>query len=126
MFLLVETKSQLFLRLLQSRLIIYGKGSFFRGHSTIYDVLEYALKAGALPVRLSKECAALWVFQLAELDEWELFEKELITQKSVLLLESAMDDGLAEMTKDPLRVARIILAAQALLLELCSDYELAS
>lgn len=42
-------------------------------HSTIYDVLEFALAAGVLPVRLSKECAALWIAQLAESDEWDVF-----------------------------------------------------
>lgn len=95
-------------------------------YSTIYDVLEYALTAGVLPVRLSKECAALWILQLAELDEWDLFEYALVAQKSILLMESAIDDGLTEMTMDPLRVARVILATQTLLLELCTDHKIAS
>lgn len=95
-------------------------------YSTIYDVLEYALVAGVLPVRLSKECAAIWVFQLAELDEWDLFENASVIQKSTLMVESAMDDRLAEMTTDPLRVARVILSTQALLLDLCLDLRMAS
>jgi len=95
-------------------------------YSTIYDVLEYALVAGVLPVRLSKECAALWISQLSEFDEWDVFESALVVQKATLLMESAIDDGLADMTKDPLRVTRVILATQALLLELCSDQKMAS
>lgn len=95
-------------------------------YSTIYDVLEYALTAGVLPIKLSKECAALWVSQLAELDEWDQFEDASIVQKAMLMTESATDDGLANMTKDPLRVARVILITQALLLELCSDLKMSS
>ena len=95
-------------------------------YSTIYDVLEYALTAGILPVKLSKECAALWVFQLAELDEWDVFESALIAQKAMLMMESAMDDGLVDMTKDPLQVARVILNTQVLLIGLCSDLKMAS
>jgi len=95
-------------------------------YSTIYDVLEFALTAGFLPVRLSKECAALWVSQLAELDEWDIFGSALGAQKALHMMETATDDGLATMTEDPLRVTRVILATQALLIELCSDLKVAS
>lgn len=95
-------------------------------YSTIYDVLEYALASGLLPIRLSKECAALWVSQLAEMDEWDVFESALLPQRFTLMMEHAMDDGLADMTKDPSRVAHVILATQALLIESCSDLRLAS
>lgn len=95
-------------------------------YSTIYDVLEYALAAGVLPVTLSKECAALWVSELAELDEWDVFEKASIAEKTMLMMESAMDEGLADVTTDPMRVTRAILTTQGVLLEVCSDLELAS
>ncbi|WP_415400761.1 hypothetical protein [Tateyamaria sp. SN3-11] len=95
-------------------------------YSTIYDVLEYALTAGVLPIKLSKECAALWVFQLAELDEWDVFERASTAQKAMLMMEAAMDDGLADMTENPLRVASVTLSTQVLLFELCSDLKVAS
>lgn len=95
-------------------------------YSTIYDVLEFALTAGVLPVRLSRDCAALWISELAELDEWDVFERASIAQKSDLMLATAMQEGLTDMTKDPSRVAGVILCTQALLLELCSDLKIAS
>ncbi|WP_299734016.1 hypothetical protein [uncultured Tateyamaria sp.] len=95
-------------------------------YSTIYDILEYALAAGVLPVRLSRECAALWISQLAELDEWDVFESSSIAQKTKLMMESAIDDGLAEKSGDPLGVVYVILNAQTLLFELCSELKIAS
>jgi len=94
-------------------------------NSTIYDVLEFALAAGVLPVRLSKECAALWIAQLAEADEWDVFECSPLARKASLMMHVAMDDGLADMTEKPMIVIRVILTTQVLLLEVCSDMRMA-
>lgn len=95
-------------------------------YSTVYDVLEYALAAGVLPVRLSKECAALWIAQLAEADDWDAFEPAPVTRKTFLMMQCATDDGLVDMTENPLRVVKVILATQSILLKVCSDFRMAS
>ncbi|WP_299283308.1 hypothetical protein [uncultured Tateyamaria sp.] len=94
-------------------------------YSTIYDVLEFALAAGVLPVRLSKECAALWVAQLAEADELDEFEHASTNRRTALMMEAAIDDGLAAITRDPMHVVHVILATQAILYERCSDQRIA-
>lgn len=95
-------------------------------YSTIYDVLEFALAAGVLPVRLSKECAALWIAQLAEADEWEEFECSPCARKAALMMHTAMEDGLADITEKPTHVIHVILGTQTLLGEVCSDMRMAS
>lgn len=89
-------------------------------YSTVYDVLEYALAAGVLSVRLSKEVAALWVAQLAEADEWDQFAGQSMTRRIWMMMEMARDDGLADMTEAPVRVAREVLLTQARLVEICA------
>lgn len=95
-------------------------------YSTIYDVLEFALAAGVLPARLTKECAALWIAQLAEADEWDVFAGAPMSRKASLMMEISADDGLAEMTGHPAHVVHVILSSQARLLEFCTDLRNAS
>lgn len=89
-------------------------------YSTVYDVLEFALAAGVLSVRLSKEVAALWVAQLAEADEWDQFVGQPMTKRILMMVDMAAEDGLAKMTDAPLRVAREVLLAQSDLVDLCA------
>ena len=87
--------------------------------STVYDVLEYALAAGALPVTVSRELAALWVAQLAEADEWEAYQDAAFGQRMSMMLAVAEDDGLAAMTPEAWKVAATVVAAQMGLLSVC-------
>lgn len=95
------------------------------GYSTIYDVIEYALTAGVLPVTLSRELAALWIAQLAELDEWEDAQSCSVARRTSLMLRAALDDGLAHMTDHPAKVVSAILDAQSILLARCLDLQVA-
>ncbi|GGX63413.1 hypothetical protein GCM10007385_35690 [Tateyamaria omphalii] len=96
------------------------------GYSTIYDVIEYALVAGVLPLTLTRELAALWIAQLAELDEWDEAQPCSNARKSSLMLSAAIDDGLADMTDKPAKVVSTILDAQAVLVAGCLDLQVAS
>jgi len=96
------------------------------GYSTIYDVIEYALVVDVLPVTLTRELAALWIAQLAELDEWDETHSCSIARKSSLMLSAALDDGLADMTDQPDKVVSAVLDAQAALVGRCLDLEVAS
>lgn len=94
--------------------------------STVYDVLEYALAAGVLPVRLSKQVAALWVLQLAEADTWDRFTSSDFGTRVCMMVETAVEDGLSTMTPEPGKVAAVVLGAQFSLLELCNTLRIAS
>lgn len=91
------------------------------GHSTVYDVLEYALVAGALPVTLTKELAALWVAQLAEADTCQDYRAETLEGRICLTMEMAVQDGLADMTDEPAKVAAVVVATQAGLIMNCEN-----
>ena len=95
------------------------------GYSTVYDVLEYALAAGVLPVTLTKEIAALWVAQLAEADEWDVYSAEALEGRITLMMELSIVDGLSEMTDEPCKVAAVIVAAQTGLVMRCHDAQIA-
>lgn len=90
-------------------------------YSSVYDVLEYALVSGVLPVRLSRELAALWVAQLAEADEWDLFSGGGLERKISVMIDLAKEDGLASMTDNCPKVAFEVVATQSRLLCLCAD-----
>ena len=94
-------------------------------HSTIYDVLEYALTSGDLPVSLPREIAALWVAQLAEANEWEGYASAPLQEQVEALLLSAKADNLTNMTLDPAKVAYVAVLTQAALGNICQDLDIA-
>ena len=83
--------------------------------SSVYDVLEYALVSGDLPVKLTRELAALWVASLAEADEWEDFSGASWDLQTVMLVRAAQDDGLDCMTVDPELTSIVILSSREVL-----------
>ena len=95
-------------------------------YSTVYDVLEYALAAGVLPVKLSKELSALWVLQLAEADAWDRFASSDFGMRVCMMVETAVDDGLSEMTPEPGKVAAVVVATRFALLDRCDVRQKAS
>ena len=84
-------------------------------YSTAYDVLEYALSSGNLPVRLPKDVAALWVALLAEANESEDYEEARWQRQVELLLDMATEDRLAIITTGAVKVACVVVLAQATL-----------
>lgn len=75
-----------------------------------------------LPVTLTKEVAALWIAQLAEADEFEDFAERTIVGKIFVLMDMSIEEGLTEITHERGKVAAIILAAQAQLVDRCQAH----
>lgn len=88
---------------------------FSEGCSSTYDVLEFALSSGDLPVVLSRELAALWVFQLAEADEDHDFASSGFGEKFDALRRTAEFEGLLDITVQPPLVVTTLLASQIVL-----------
>jgi hypothetical protein len=84
-------------------------------YSTVYDVLEYALASGNLPVCLPKDVAALWVALLAEANEADDYEEARWQRQVELLLDMATEDRLAIITTGAAKVACVVVLAQAAL-----------
>ena len=80
-------------------------------HSDSYDVLEYLLTTGQLHVTLSKELAALWVANLAEVLEWKGIENAALSDITKILYDYALDDNLCEMDNYPDKTAYVCAAA---------------
>ncbi|WP_299751786.1 hypothetical protein [uncultured Tateyamaria sp.] len=81
-------------------------------HSTIYDVLEYALTSPCLPVQLTKEVAALWIAYLAEADGWDDFKNAPWHLRTTMLLDLATEQGLTQMTNEPQKTALTVVATR--------------
>jgi len=88
-------------------------------YSTVYDVLEYALASGDLPVCLPNDIAALWVALLAEANELEEYEEARWQRQVELLLDMATEDRLAIATIGAAKVACVVVLAQATLADRC-------
>ena len=89
-------------------------------YSTVYDVLEYALASGDLPVRLPKDVAALWVALLAEANESEGYEEARWQRQVELLLDMATEDQLTIITTGAPKVASVVVLTQGTLADTCS------
>ena len=87
--------------------------------TTVYDLLEYALSCGILPVCISRELSALWVAELAEADESEFFNSACLSSRIEELLHLAHRGGLAEMTSEPEKTAVVSDSTQAAILNCC-------
>lgn len=92
--------------------------------SSQYDVLEYALVSDDLPVRLSKEGAALWILILAEADEDEAFRNFTLEGQIDHLVSMAFQDGFATDVSTCVRIATTIFASRFALNNLCQEADL--
>ncbi|WP_415918844.1 hypothetical protein [Tateyamaria sp. SN6-1] len=95
-------------------------------YSTVYDVLEFALSAGHLPVTLARETAALWVAQMAEADEWDTYVRASTVRRIEMLIELARDDGLDVMTPNHEKVATSLILSQMALISSASEIKAVS
>jgi len=89
--------------------------------SSVYDVLEFSLTCGCLPITVTREVAALWVFALAEADEFDGFESNAFDEQTDTLANTALTDGLASDKPSAVQFAELILETRLTLLEICSE-----
>ncbi|MDG1183070.1 MAG: hypothetical protein P8N30_10215 [Tateyamaria sp.] len=92
-----------------------------QNQSTIYDVLEYTLSSSDLPVQLSREEAALWIFTLAEADEWDEYLKMTMHQKVEALMHLTDELTFIKNDQNSAKVSFTILIAQKVLSDICSE-----
>lgn len=95
------------------RTVYHGtRCSSLLAHSSPYDVLEYALASGILPVMLSRSSSALWLANLAEADEIEGFSTLAWDEQVRYLVWMADEDGLAMITPYPEKTAAVIILSR--------------
>lgn len=88
--------------------------------SSIFDVLEYALAHDALPVRLSKHEAAMWVLCLCEACEWEDWSDWQVAERASQLMAFAADEGIAPVDAQlSAKIAMTVIVTQGSLLGIC-------
>ncbi|MEM9576169.1 MAG: hypothetical protein AAF999_04045 [Pseudomonadota bacterium] len=91
-------------------------------HSTVFDIIEFALAHGFLPVKLSREHAALWVTYLCEASEWPNWAKWGTSERAAQLLAAAMHDGVCgQDTEEEAKIALTIILTQIGLLQVCAS-----
>ena len=94
--------------------------------SSQYDVLEYALASGDLPVKLTKEEAALWICNLAEVDESGRLEVHSLEGHVSALISMASEDGLSFDVETSARIATTIFVSRHALNTLCLETDLSA
>ena len=84
-------------------------------------MLEYTLSSSDLPVQLSREEAALWIFTLAEADEWDEYLKMTMHQKVEALMHLTDELTFIKNDQNSAKVSFTILIAQKVLSDICSE-----
>ena len=76
--------------------------------------------SGDLPVKVSREHAALWVTYICEAAEWDVWEEWDIHERASQILAFAMDEGLCNpCTETDARAAMTVVVTQLTLIDLC-------
>jgi hypothetical protein len=94
--------------------------------SSIFDVLEYAMSSGDLPICVSPTEAAMWVLYLCEACEENEWNELGFEERTANILAVSIEDGLSVTadTRAALTATTLILAHQTLL-NICTqnDFE---
>lgn len=78
-------------------------------HSSPYDVIEYALASGSLPIELHADHAELWTLKLADaVDGGNFLDNDLAVQSS-LLMDQLLASGLTCSWCDALTTSKIVV-----------------
>ncbi len=91
-------------------------------HTSSYDLLEYMLWAGKLDVLLSKEHAALWVTNFAEIMEMDSVLNLTSAEMRDALFEYSIEDELCSATHENWQIASCIIESHEIIVAFCTAH----
>lgn len=91
--------------------------------SCAFDVLEYLLSAKKLQVTMSRELAALWVTNLAEVLDIQEFGDPSLPIITKALYDMSLEDGLCEMGNNSQLIAFVCVATFREIDQMCASID---
>ena len=89
-------------------------------YSSVYDVLEFTLATRETGTSLSKHIAAIWIELMAEAEDYCEIQTASVAQRANYLLNAATEAGIAELSPDPISIAKGLIFQQKALIHTCN------